>query len=139
MGFGCKYVCVWHKVTMFVFTFGRLWHYQDFINVNEHWHKIKFFDVLCLTLLLVDLHRCIYWDSKSCVCHDHRSIYGQVEHRTKINIYGSIYGQEVKTKNKLQNICTKTTLCISRNGYNNQGLNSITQPHFNNPPSIMAD
>ena len=68
---------MWHKVTMTIFTF---------ININVHWHRIKYFVVLCLSLLLVDLHRnmcfacllllvdlyrCMYSHSKSCVCAKH--------------------------------------------------------------------
>ena len=68
---------MWHKVTMIIFTF---------IIVNVHWHRIKYFVVLFLSLLLVDLHRnmcftCLvllmdlhrymYSHSKSCVCAKH--------------------------------------------------------------------
>ena len=78
-----NFVCMWHKVTMIVFTF---------INVNVHWYKIRYFVVLCLFLLLVDLnrtmcfvclvllvdlHRCMYSHNKSCVCVNHIPFMGK--------------------------------------------------------------
>ena len=103
---------MWHKVTMTIFTF---------ININVHWHRIKYFVVLCLSLLLVDLHRnmcfaclvllvdlyrCMYSHSKSCVCAKHVPFMDRCSIEPKWiyiyiyinllcgNIYGSIYGQE---------------------------------------------
>ena len=86
---------------------------------NMHWHKIKYFVVLCLSfcfwwiytrlcvllccvVLLVDLHRYMYSHNKSCVCVKHVPIMDRCSIEPKWiyinllcgNIYESIYGQE---------------------------------------------